>query len=164
MAWEQKHRDRAGRRLEFWGGHSLGRPPGKRPSSARPSPMPIGTPSNAMTTSRPAWRSTVSSCTLNPRALPGRLDFLPLWHSRAPRNASWTDSPLRDRRSRRLWENRNGRLAQRSCGRNSVRANRPDRATKSQGNLFFSGGHNGGQDTVFTSISPFNTTLYLTRR
>ncbi len=24
MAWEQKHRDRAGRRLEFWGGHSLG--------------------------------------------------------------------------------------------------------------------------------------------
>ena len=26
------------------------------------------------------------------------------------RNASWTDFPLRDRRSRRLWGNRNGRL------------------------------------------------------
>ena len=57
----------------------------------------------SMTTSRLAWRSTVSSCTLNPRALPGRLNFLTPWHSRAPRNASWTDSPLRDRRSRRLW-------------------------------------------------------------
>ena len=66
----------------------------------------------SMTTSRPAWRSTVSSCTLNPRALPGRLDFLTLWHSRAPRNASWTDSPLRDRRSRRLWGDRNCRPRQ----------------------------------------------------
>ena len=64
---------------------------------------------------------------LNPPALPGRLDFLTPWHSRAPRNASWTDSPLRDRRSRRLWGNRKGRLAQRSRGRNPVRANRPDR-------------------------------------
>ena len=52
-----------------------------------------------MTTSRLAWRWTVSSCTLNPRALPRRLDFLTPWHSRAPRNASWTDFPLRDRRS-----------------------------------------------------------------
>ena len=42
--------------------------------------------------------------TLKPPALPGRLDFLTPWHGRAPRNASWTDSPLRDRRSRRLWE------------------------------------------------------------
>ena len=33
-------------------------------------------------------------------------------------------------------------------GRHSVRANRPDRATKSQGNLFFSGGNNGGHETV----------------
>ena len=50
---------------------------------------------------------------LNPPALPGRLDFLTSWHSRAPRNASWTDCPLRDRRSHRLWGNRNGPLAQR---------------------------------------------------
>ena len=63
---------------------------------------------------------------LKPPALPGRLDFLTPWHGRAPRNASWTDSPLRDRRSRRLWGSRNGRLAQRSRGRDPVRANRPD--------------------------------------
>ena len=41
---------------------------------------------------------------LNPRALPGRLDFLTPWHTGTPRNASCTDFPLRDRRSRRLWE------------------------------------------------------------
>ena len=58
-----------------------------------------------------------------------------------------------------LWENRNGRLAQRSCGRNSVRANRPDTATKSEGNLFFFGGHIGGQDTVCRPISLLYTTL-----
>ncbi len=34
----------------------------------------------------------------------GWLDFLTPWHSRTPRNASWTDIPLRDRRDRRLWE------------------------------------------------------------
>ena len=37
------------------------------------------------------------------------------------------------------------RFAQRSCGRYSVRASRPDRATKIQGNLFFRGGHNEGR-------------------
>ncbi len=86
----------------------------------------------SMTTSRLAWRSTVSSCTLNPRALPGRLDFLTPWHSRAPGNASWTDFPLRDHRSRRLWGNRNcgpdSELLDRGAlgrGRNSVRSNRP---------------------------------------
>ena len=63
---------------------------------------------------------------LNPRALPGRLDFLTPWHVRAPRNASWSDFPLRDRRSRRLWGNRKGRLAQRSRGRHPVRANGAD--------------------------------------
>ena len=30
----------------------------------------------------------------------------------------------------------------------------PDTATKSQGNLFFYGGHNGGQETVCNSLSP----------
>ena len=49
-------------------------------------------------------------------------------------------------------------------GRKSVRANRPDRATKSQGNLFFSGGHNGGQDTLYKSISPFYKIRYITDR
>ena len=29
-----------------------------------------------------------------------------------PGTRSWTDFPLRDRRSRRLWGNQNGRLAQ----------------------------------------------------
>ena len=53
---------------------------------------------------------------LNPRALPGRLDFLTPWHGRAPRNASCTDSPLRDRRSRRLWGNRTGRLIRPDLG------------------------------------------------
>ena len=47
---------------------------------------------------------------LNPRALPGRLDFLTPWHTTTPQNASWTDFPLRDHRSRRLWGNRIGRL------------------------------------------------------
>ncbi len=91
----------------------------------------------SMTTSRLAWRSTVSSCTLNPRALPGRLDFLTPWHSRAPGNASWTDSPLRDRRSRRLWGNRNGWLAQRSRGRSPVRSNPPGRARRAREICFF---------------------------
>ncbi len=60
----------------------------------------------SMTTSRPPLRSTVS-CPVNPRALLGAgCDFQP-WHGRAPRNASCTDFPLRDRRSRRLWGNRN---------------------------------------------------------
>lgn len=36
----------------------------------------------------------------------------------------------------------------RSRGRNSVRSNCPDTAMKSQGNLFFSGGQNGGQVIV----------------
>ena len=49
---------------------------------------------------------------LNPRALPGRLRFLTPWHTRTPRNAACTDSPLRGRRSRRLWGNRNGRPRQ----------------------------------------------------
>ena len=66
----------------------------------------------SMTTSRLAWRSTVSSCTLNPRALPGRLDFLTPCHTRTPRNAACTDFPLRDRRSRRLWGDRNCRPRQ----------------------------------------------------
>ena len=56
----------------------------------------------------------------------GRLKFPGPWHAGTPRNASCTDFPLRDRRSRRLWGNRNGRLAQRFRGRNPVRANRPD--------------------------------------
>ena len=156
------------------------RPRQKRRFFGKPSLMPIGTPSIisrpleagffcshwtifSMTTSRPSSRSTVS-CPLNPRALPGRLRFPGRWHSRAPRNASWTDSPLRDRRSRRLWGNRNGRLAQRSCVCSSVRANRPDTATKSQGNLFFSGGHNGGQDIVWKSITPLYKMRYLNSR
>ena len=91
----------------------------------------------------------------------GRLDFLTPWHTRTPRNAAWTDFPLRDRRSRRLWGNRNGRLAQRSRGRNPVRSNRPDTATKSQGNLIFSGGHNGGQDTLWKSLSHVYTVCYI---
>ena len=53
---------------------------------------------------------------LNPPALPGRLDFLTPWHSRAPQNASWTDFPLRDRRSRRLWGSRTGRLIRPDLG------------------------------------------------
>ena len=52
----------------------------------------------------------------------GWLDFLTPWHSRTPRNASWTDFRLRDRRDRRRWGNRNGRLAQRSRGRHAERA------------------------------------------
>ena len=140
--------------------------PRRRKSSIIPRPFEAGFSCShwtifSMTTSRLAWRSTVSSCTLNPRALPGRLDFLTLWHSRAPRNASWTDFPLRDRRSRRLWGDRNGRLAQRSRGRNPVRSNRPDTATKSQGNLIFSGGHNGGQDTLWEYISHLYTVCYI---
>ena len=47
-------------------------------------------------------------------------------------------------------------------GRNSVRANRPDTATKSQRNPSFSGGHNGGQDTLWKSISPLYEMLYIT--
>ena len=54
------------------------------------------------------------------------------------------------------------RMAGSLSGRNSVGANRPDRATKSQGNLFFSGGHNGGQDTLWKSISPLYKMLYIT--
>ena len=130
--------------------------PKKRRPSGRPLLMPIGTPSNAMVSSTPSRKrwprperdgSTVS-CPLNPQALPGRLRFPGSWHVRAPR------SPLLDRLSSQgtqvppLWGNWNGRLAQGSCGRNSVGANRPDRATKSQGNLYFSGGYNGGQDSV----------------
>ena len=65
---------------------------------------------------------------LNPRALPGRLDSLTPWHTRTPRNASWTDSPLRAPRFRRLWGNRNrGSLS----GRHSVGANRPDVTVRS---------------------------------
>ncbi len=52
----------------------------------------------------------------------GWLGFLTPWHIRTPRNASWTDFRLRDRRDRRLWGNRNGRLAQRSWGRHAERA------------------------------------------
>ena len=51
-----------------------------------------------------------------------------------------------------------------SSGRNSVRANRPDTATKSQGNLFFSGGHNGGQDTLWKSLSPLYKACYINSR
>ena len=93
----------------------------------------------SMTTSRLAWRSTVSCCTLNPRALPGRLDFLTPRHSRAPRYASWTDFPLRDRRSRRLWGNRNDRIALRFCGRNSVGPTVPIRPRRTREICFFSG-------------------------
>ena len=90
--------------------------PQRRKSSIISRPVEVGVSWShwsifSMTTLRPAWRSTVS-CPLNPRALPGRLDFLTLWHTRTPRNASWTDSALRDRRSRRLWGNRNGRPRQ----------------------------------------------------
>ena len=53
---------------------------------------------------------------LNPPALPGRLDVLTPWHTRTPRNASWTAFPLRDRRSRRLWGNRIGRLIRPDLG------------------------------------------------
>ena len=76
----------------------------------------------------------------------------------------WTDFPLRDRRSRRLWGNRNGRLALRSCGPNSVGANRPDTARKSQRNPFFSGGNNGGQDTCWKSLSPLYQMSYINDR
>ena len=44
----------------------------------------------------------------------------------------------------------------------SVGANRPDRATKSQRNRFFYGGHNGGQDTVWESLSPLYKKRYIT--
>ena len=40
----------------------------------------------------------------------------------------------------------------------------PDRATKSQGNLFFSGGNNGGHEIVSKSISPIYTIFYITHR
>ena len=99
---------------------------------------------------------------VNPRALPGRLDFLTPWHTRnpetppAPISLSGTAGPaacgetgIAGPDSEPLDRGALGR------GRHSVRANRPDTATKSQGNLFFSGGHNGGQDTVWESISPF---------
>ena len=81
-----------------------------------------------------------------------------------PGTRSWTDFPLRDRRSRRLWGNRNGRLAQRPCGRDSVGANRPDTATKSQRNPIFFGGHNGGQDTLWKSITPLYKVCYINDR
>ena len=49
-------------------------------------------------------------------------------------------------------------------GRHSVGANRPDRATKSQRNRFFYEGHNGGQDTVWNSLSPLYKMRYITFR
>ena len=52
----------------------------------------------------------------------GRLRFPGPWHTRTPRNASCTDFRLRDRRSCRLWGNRNGGSL---SGRHSVGANRP---------------------------------------
>ena len=61
----------------------------------------------AATASRTPLCSTVSFPPY-PRALPGRLPFPGLRHARVPRNASCTDFPLRDRRSRRLWGSRNG--------------------------------------------------------
>ena len=61
----------------------------------------------SMTTLRLPWPSTVFR-PRNPRALPGRLPLPGTWHARTPRNASCTDFRLRDRRSRRLWGNRNG--------------------------------------------------------
>ena len=77
--------------------------PRRRKSSFMSRPLETGLSCShwrifSMTTSRPSWRSTVS-WPLNPRALPGRLDFLTPWHTRTPRNASWTRFPLRDRRS-----------------------------------------------------------------
>ena len=53
-------------------------------------------------------------------------------------------------------------MADSLSGRHSVGANGPDRATKSQGNLFFYGGHNGGQDIVRKSLSPLYVILYIT--
>ena len=101
--------------------------PRRRKSSIIPRPFEAGLSCShwsicSMTTSRPPWRSTVS-CPRNPRALPGRPGFPGPWHARTPRNASCTDFPLRNRRSRRLWGNRNGGSL---SGRHSVGANRPD--------------------------------------
>ena len=108
-------------------GLARGSGPFEPPTRGERSPAPPITPAAPFSLSHAGVAFDGVLTPLNPRALPGRLDFLTPWHSRAPRNASWTDFPLRDRRSRRLWGNRNGRLAQRSRGRHPVRANRPDR-------------------------------------
>lgn len=71
----------------------------------------------------------------------------------------WTDFSLRDGRSAACGES--GMVGSLS-GRHAVGANRPDRATKSQGNLFFYGGHNGRQDIVWKSISPLKCLTSLT--
>ena len=118
----------------------------------------------SMTTSKPPWPSTVSLAPESASFAGGRLRFPGAWHTRTPRNASCTDFPLRDRRSRRLRGNRNGRLAQRPCGRDSVLANRPDTATKSQRNPIFSQGHNGGQDALWKSLSPLYKMRYINDR
>ena len=103
-----------------------GRDPRRRKSSIMSRPLAAGFCWSywtifSVTTSKPPWPSTVS-CPPNPRALPGRLRFPGPWHTRIPRNASCTDFHLRDRRSRPLWGNGNGRLAQRSSGRHAERA------------------------------------------
>ncbi len=132
--------------------------PRRRKSSIMSRPLEAGFSCSprtifSMTTSRLAWRSTVSSCTLNPRALPGRLDFLTPWHSRAPRNASWADFPLRDRGSRRLWGIRNGRLAQR-CRGPSLVVESSRYGHEEPGKSVFFGRHNGGQDPPWKFLSP----------
>ena len=55
-------------------------------------------------------------------------------------------------------------MARSLSGRHSARANRPDRATKSQRNLIYYGGHNGGQDTIGKTITLVYTILYVTNR
>ena len=110
--------------------------PARRKSSLTSWPLEAGFSCSygtisSMTTSKPPWPLTVS-CPLNPRALPGRLGFPGPWHARTPRNASCTDFRLRDRRSRRLWGNRNdGALS----GRHSAGANRPDVSVRSKRGL-----------------------------
>ena len=95
-------------------------PTGENSPLAPPSPPPLPSPSPmteaSMAQEATGKRLTASCPPLNPRALPGRLDFLTPWHTRTPRNASWTNFPLRDRRSRRLWGNRIGRLIRPDLG------------------------------------------------
>ena len=58
----------------------------------------------------PAWRSMVSCPPPESASFAGQAGLSHSLAYQTPGNASWTDFPLRDRRSRRLWRNRTDRL------------------------------------------------------